>query len=651
MGKTVAAVTGPSQGPRFVPGPRYKWVALSNTTLGMLIASINMSIMLIALPDIFRGIGVNPLQPGNTGLLLWLIMGYLVVTAVLVVSFGRLGDMYGRTRMYNLGFAVFTVFSVLLSVTWQHGTAGALWLIGMRVLQGIGGAMLMANANAILTDAFPARQRGLALGLNQVAGIAGSFLGLVLGGLLGPVDWRLVFLVSVPFGVFGTVWAYRKLRDTGIRTPARPDWWGNLTFAVGLIAVLTGITYGIQPYGGHTMGWTSPAVVAALAGGVAMLAVCCVIETKVPAPMFRLDLFRIRAFTAGNLASLLAALGRGGLMFILIIWLQGIWLPRHGYSFTQTPLWAGIYMLPLTLGFLVAGPVSGWASDRFGARTFATGGMLLAAGTFVALQALPVDFDYPGFALILLLNGIGMGLFAAPNRAAVMNSLPPDQRGVGAGISTTFQNSAMVLSIGIFFSLMIAGLASALPGALTHGLTAQGVPAADTAKVAALPPVGVLFASLLGYNPVQTLLGPHVLSQLPAGHAAYLTGREFFPRLISPPFADGLAVAFDFAIAACLIAAVASLLRGGRYIHDERVHEERRQDRTGRDGPYDHRRDEDRTGDPALRGRGPGATAVSAGPVTGPDPATGPGPATGPAPAPPPAPGRPGNPPDHPGSP
>ncbi|MGW7023741.1 MFS transporter [Streptomyces decoyicus] len=528
-----------------------------------------MSIMLIALPDIFRGIGVDPLQPGNTGLLLWLIMSYLVVTAVLVVSFGRLGDMYGRTRMYNLGFAVFTVFSVLLSVTWQHGTAGALWLIAMRVLQGVGGAMLMANSNAILTDAFPARQRGLALGLNQVAGITGSFVGLVLGGLLGPVNWRLVFLVSVPFGVFGTVWAYLKLRDTGIRTPARPDWWGNLTFAAGLIALLAGITYGIQPYGGHTMGWSNPTVLAAMGGGALLLAVFCVVETRVAAPMFRLGLFRIRAFTAGNLASLLASLGRGGLMFLLIIWLQGIWLPRHGYGFTETPLWAGIYMLPLTLGFLVAGPVSGWASDRFGARAFATGGMLLAAGTFVALQALPVDFDYPSFALILLLNGIGMGLFAAPNRAAIMNSLPPDQRGVGAGISTTFQNSAMVLSIGIFFSLMIAGLAGALPRALTTGLTAQGVPAPDAAKVAALPPVGVLFASLLGYNPVRTLLGPQVLGHLPPGHAAYLTGREFFPQLISQPFSDGLAVAFDFAIAACLIAAVASLLRGGRYVHED----------------------------------------------------------------------------------
>ncbi|MGX1668991.1 MFS transporter [Streptomyces sp. NPDC055400] len=530
-----------------------------------------MSIMLIALPDIFRGIGVDPLQPGNTSLLLWLIMSYMVVTAVLVVSFGRLGDMYGRVRMYNMGFAVFTVFSVLLSVTWMHGTAGALWLIGMRVLQGVGGAMLMANSNAILTDAFPARQRGLALGLNQVAGITGSFIGLVLGGLLGPVNWHLVFLVSVPFGLFGTVWAYLKLHDTGVRAGARLDWWGNLTFAVGLIAVLAGITYGIQPYGGDIMGWANPWVIAAIAGGVAVLVVFCVVETKVPEPMFHLSLFRIRAFTAGNVASLLAALGRGGLMFILIIWLQGIWLPRHGYGFEQTPLWAGIYMLPLTVGFLVAGPFSGWASDRFGARAFATGGMLLAAATFLALQALPVDFSYPMFALVLLLNGLGMGLFAAPNRAAIMNSLPPDQRGVGAGISTTFQNSATVLSIGIFFSLMIAGLSSALPAALNHGLTAQGVPAADAAKVAALPPVGVLFASLLGYNPVQTLLGPHVLAQLPPGHAHYLTGRGFFPELISQPFADGLSVAFGFAIAACVVAAIASLLRGGRYIHDDRT--------------------------------------------------------------------------------
>ena len=544
--------------------PHYKWIVLSNTTLGVLMATIDASIVLIALPDIFRGVGVNPLEPGNTSLLLWLIMGYLVVTAVLVVSFGRLGDMFGRVRTYNAGFAVFSVFSVLLSVTWMHGTAGVLWLIVMRILQGVGGAMLMANSNAIITDAFPVNQRGLALGLNQVAAIAGSFLGLLLGGVLGPIDWRWVFLVSVPVGLFGTVWAYLKLHDTGVRQPARPDWWGNLTFAVGLIAVLVGITYGIQPYGAYTMGWTSPLVLALMGGGVLMLAIFCVVETKVAEPMFRLSLFRIRAFSAGNVASLLASLGRGGLMFILIIWLQGIWLPQHGYSFESTPLWAGIYMLPLTAGFLIVGPMSGALSDRYGARTFATSGMLVAGGSFLWLALLPVNFSYWEFALVLLLNGAGMGLFASPNRASIMNSVPPNRRGAGAGMSTTFQNAAMVLSIGVFFSLMISGLAGSLPHTMLDGLTAQGVPAADAARVAALPPVSVLFASLLGYNPVQTLLGPTALHQLPAGHAAYLTGRGFFPALISGPFSNGLTVAFGFAIAACLVAGLASLLRGGK---------------------------------------------------------------------------------------
>jgi MFS family permease len=548
-------------------GPGYKWIALSNTTLGVLMSFINSSIMLISLPDIFRGIGINPLQSGNTTILLWLMMGYLVVTAVLVVSFGRLGDMFGRVRMYNMGFAVFTVFSILLSVSWMQGTAAGWYLIAMRIFQGVGGAMLMANSSAILTDAFPATQRGMALGLNQVAAIAGSFIGLVLGGLLGPVDWRLVFLVSVPFGIFGTVWSYFKLKELGARKPAKLDLGGNLTFAAGLIAVLVGITYGIQPYGGHVMGWTSPLVLTLIGCGLVVLAVFCYIETRVAEPMFRLSLFRIRAFTAGNLASLLSSLGRGGLMFILIIWLQGIYLPMHGYSFEDTPLWAGIAMLPLTVGFLVAGPVSGYLSDRFGARPFATGGMVLAALSFVLLELLPVDFTYWQFAGVLLLNGLGMGLFASPNRAGIMNSLPADRRGVGAGMSATFQNSAMVLSIGIFFSLIILGLSSSLPAHLFSGLTAQGVPAADARSLADLPPTAVMFAALLGYNPIQMLLGP-ALAKLPASHAAYLTGHSFFPSLISAPFQTGLDIAFDFAIAACLIAAVASALRGKQYIYE-----------------------------------------------------------------------------------
>jgi MFS family permease len=549
-----------------VVGPKYKWIALSNTTLGMLMATINSSIMLIALPNIFRGIGINPLQPGNTTILLWMMMGFMVVTGVLVVSFGRLGDMFGRVRMYNMGFAVFSVFSILLSIVWMHGTEAGWYLVGMRIFQGVGGAMLMANSGAILTDAFPTHQRGLALGLNQVAAIAGSFLGLVIGGVLGPVDWRLVFLVSVPFGVLGTVWSYLKLKELGIRRPARLDWWGNLTFGAGLVAVLVGITYGIQPYGGQVMGWTSPLVIGLIGGGIIVLAAFCVIETKVEDPMFRLSLFRIRAFTAGNLASLLSSLGRGGLMFILIIWLQGIYLPMHGYDFADTPLWAGIAMLPLTVGFLVAGPVSGWLSDRFGARPFSTGGMIIAAVSFFLLQVIPVNFTYWQFAGILLLNGLGMGLFASPNRAAIMNSLPPDRRGVGAGMSTTFQNSAMVLSIGIFFSLIILGLSSSLPSHLYAGLTAQGVPAAAASSISHLPPTAVMFAALLGYNPIQMLLGS-TLTKLPAAHAAYLTGHSFFPSLISAPFQHGLQIAFDFSIAACLVAAVASLLRGKQYVH------------------------------------------------------------------------------------
>ena len=553
---------------RAAPGPGYRWVALSNTTLGTLMVTINGSITLIALPDIFRGISLNPLQPGNTSLLLWLILGYLLVTAVLVVTFGRLGDMYGRVRIYNLGFAVFSVFSILLAVTWMHGTAAALWLIVMRIGQGVGGAMLLANSAAILTDAFPSDKRGLALGLNQVAGIAGQFIGLILGGLLGPVEWHLVFVVSVPFGVFGTIWAYLKLREMSERRPVNMDWWGNATFAIGLTALLAGITYGIQPYGGHTMGWENPWVLTAIVGGVAMLAVFCVVETKVTHPMFRIQLFRIRAFSAGNVASLLIALGRGGLMFILIIWLQGIYLPQHGYSFDKTPLWAGIYMLPLTAGFLSAGPLSGWLSDKFGARVFSTGGAVLTAVSFVFLELLPVNFTYWEFALILLLSGIGQGLFSSPNRAAIMNSLPAERRGVGSGMTATFQNSATVLSIGIFFTLIILGLSSSLPSLLSHGLTAQGVPAAAAAKVAGLPPVSVMFAALLGYNPVQTLLGP-VIAHLPASHAAYLAGRSFFPSLITPAFASGLSVAFDFAIVACLVAAVASVLRGGKYVHQE----------------------------------------------------------------------------------
>jgi MFS family permease len=437
---------------------RYKWTVLTNTTAGVLIATIDSSIVLIAMPAIFRGIDLDPLGKGNSIFLLWMMLGYMIVISVLVVNFGRLGDIFGRVRMYNLGFLIFTIASILLSVDWMTGRAGALWLISIRLVQGVGGAFISANSGAIITDTFPASQRGLALGINNVASVAGRFLGLVVGGVLATIDWRLVFFVSVPFGVFGTLWGYFKLEERGERRRARIDWVGNVTFAIGLVLVMLGISYGIQPYGTHVMGWENPLVLAELVVGVLMLALFCVVETKVPNPMFRLQLFRIRAFSFGTLASFLSALARGGLMFILIIWLQGIWLPDRGYSFTSLPLWAGICMLPLSAGMVIAGPLSGFLSDRFGPRYFATGGMLLSATALLLLDLLPTNFGYGLFASVLLLAGISSGLFASPNRAAVMNSLPPHERGSGSGMNSTFQNSAQVLSIGIFFSLMIAGL-------------------------------------------------------------------------------------------------------------------------------------------------------------------------------------------------
>jgi MFS family permease len=550
---------------------RYKWIALATVTLGTVMVFINQSIVLISLPDIFRGINLNPLAPGNTGYMLWMLMGFMVVLAVLVVSLGRVGDMFGRVRIFNLGFAVFTLFSILLSITWLTGPAGAWWLITMRVGQGVGGAMLFANSSAIVTDAFPTHQRGLALGINNVAAISGSFIGLILGGLLAPVQWHLVFLLSVPFGLFGTVWAYVKLEDRGIRTPAKIDWFGNFTFATGLILILVGITYGLLPYGHHTMGWSSPVVLSEIIGGIVILLIFGVIETKVEQPMFHLTLFRIRAFSAGNVASFLASLSRGGLMFMLIIWLQGIWLPLHGYSFSETPLWAGIYMIPLTVGFLLAGPLSGVLADRYGARPFATGGLLIVSLTFVLLLMLPVDFSYWGFAALIFFNSVGMGMFIAPNQAGIMNSLPASRRGAGAGMSGTFNSSAQVLSIGIFFTLMILGLAATLPSALYHGLITQGVGPATALRVSHLPPVGSLFAAFLGYNPMQILLGPSTLSHLPPATAHYLTSRAFFPQLIAAPFAHGLTEAFSFAAGVCALGAVASLLRGGKFHYQEQT--------------------------------------------------------------------------------
>jgi MFS family permease len=557
---------GPSasgQGDAAGKADAYKWVALSNTTLAMVMATIDGSIVIVALPAIFRGINLNPLTPGNVTYLLWMIMGYLLVQSILVVTLGRLGDMFGRVKIYNLGFVVFTLASIGLSFDPFQGTHGALWLIGWRFVQAFGGSMLMANSAAILTDAFPEGQRGTALGINQVAGISGQFIGLLLGGLLSAWDWRAVFWINLPFGVFGTVWAYKSLKEIASTRKARIDWLGNITFALGAGVLLVAITFGIRPYRNDATSWGDPMVFGALILGVALLALFCLIESKVKDPMFQLSLFRIRAFAAGNIASLLGAIARGGLQFMLVIWLAGIWLPLHGYDFTVTPLWAGIYMLPLTAGFLIAGPVSGRLSDRFGARPFATGGLLVAACCFTGLMLLPIDFPYWAFALLIFGNGIGSGLFAAPNTAAIMSSVPAYHRGAASGMRSTFQNSGMSLSIGIFFSLMIAGLANTLPKTLLTGLTAQGVPLAQATTIAHLPPVSTVFAAMLGYNPVQNLLAPTgLLHTLPAANVARLTGKTFFPTLISGPFHHGLMIVFTAAALMAVCGAAVSWMRG-----------------------------------------------------------------------------------------
>jgi EmrB/QacA subfamily drug resistance transporter len=545
--------------------PHYKWVALSNTTLGMLMATINSSIVLISLPAIFNGIKLNALDSGNTSYLLWMLMGFMLVTAVLVVGFGRLGDMYGRVKIYNAGFVLFTIGAIALSLDPFMEGAGALWLILWRVFQGVGAAMLFANSTAILTDAFPAERRGMALGINQIAAIAGSFIGLILGGLLAVIDWRAVFIVSVPLGIIGTIWSFKSLHEVGEKSPGSLDIPGNVLFLLGLTSLLTGITYGIQPYGDSATGWLNPWVLGAIIGGVVLLGIFVAVELRSRAPMFQLRLFRSRAFAMANLAGILASVGRGGLQFMLIIWLQGIWLPLHGYSYEDTPLWAGIYLLPLTIGFLISGPLSGILSDRWGARGLATGGLVLTAATFVALLLIPVDFDYWVFAVITFLNGVGSGMFGAPNRATIMGSVPANQRGSASGMAGTVLNAGSSLSIGIFFSLMVAGLAGSLPQALRSGLTAHSVPAQAADQIANIPPVGSLFAAFLGYNPIETLLGPTgILKAIPASDAATLTGKEFFPNLIAGPFHDGLVIVFLAAAVMSIIGAVATLAGGKR---------------------------------------------------------------------------------------
>ncbi len=553
-------------------GIAYKWIALSNTTLGVFMAFLDGSIVLISLPAIFNGIGVNPLAPAETNYLLWVLMGYLVVTSTLLVTFGRISDMFGRVKLYNLGFAIFAVGSILLYLVTGTGNTAALEIILFRLLQAVGGAFLIANSTAIITDAFPPSQRGMAMGINMIAGTMGSFLGLIVGGILAAINWRLVFLVSVPFSVGGTIWAYLALRETAkIREHQKLDLVGNMLFALGLTSILVGVTYGIEPYGMSTMGWGSPFVIATLVGGIMMLAIFVYVERHVEDPMFRLELFNNRAFSTGNIAGFLASLARGGLNFILIIWLQGVWLPLHGVSFADTPLWAGIYMLPLTFGFMIMGPISGILSDRYGARILSTLGMLVNVIGFAILMLLPINFNYPLFGFAEFIIGAGMGMFVSPNLTAIMNSVPAEYRGVSSGMRSTFSNAANTISISWIFAIVTIGLAAHLPAVMYQDLTQASVPTNIAQQLANLPPTGALFAAFLGYDPIKTLLPASVIKALPAAAQVTLFSTKFFPNLISTPLDDGLRIAFIISIVFTLFAAGFSLAGGKRFIYEEEI--------------------------------------------------------------------------------
>jgi EmrB/QacA subfamily drug resistance transporter len=542
---------------------QYKWVALSNTTIGMLMASIDMTIVLIAMPSIFRGINIDPFT--SFQYLLWIMFGYSIVTATLLVTFGRLSDIYGRVKLYNLGFAIFTVGSILLFLTPNTGDAGAIELIAFRIVQGVGAAFLFSNSGAIITDAFPENERGKALGINQLAFLAGSLIGLVLGGVLAVYDWRLVFLVSVPVGIIGTAWSYWKLKEQHVaKRKQKMDYWGNISFGAGLTLILIGITYGLTPYGTSPMGWGNPWVVASLLSGAALLFAFPFIEKRVKDPLFNLDLFKNRTFATANIATFLSSISRGGVMVMLVVLLQGIWLPLHGYSYDSTPFWAGIFMLPMSIGIALTGPLSGWLSDKHGARVLATAGMVITGIAFLVFTLLPVNFEYLPFALILLFLGIGNGIFMSPNMASVMNSCPAEHRGAASGMRSTLQNCGQTISQAIFFAIIIISLNTTLPGALTTAVASTGAPPQIASAFSHTPASGALFGAFLGYNPIGTMLhgmGP-IAAGLPQSTLSILESQTFFPNAIAAPFMSALTTAFIIAAILCFLAAAFSGLRG-----------------------------------------------------------------------------------------
>ncbi|HET7391842.1 MAG TPA: MFS transporter [Nitrososphaeraceae archaeon] len=408
----------------------YKWITLSNTTIGTLMASLDRNIVLIALPTIALDLHTSFFT------LIWIVLVYWLVTASVLLNFGRLSDMFGRVKLYNMGFALFTLGSGLCSIS-QTGEQ----LILFRIIQALGAAFLFSNSTAIITDTFREHERAMALGLNQMSIVIGSVIGLVFGGFLTSyLGWRSIFWVNLPIGIFATIWSYAKLRELGTIRKEKIDWLGNATFAGGLFMILLGVTF-------TNFRINLFEISLSIIGGFFLLVLFIIIEKKVHRPMFDLSLFKIRLFTGGNIAIFLNALARGAFTLIMSFYLQGP-------SMRLNSLDAGIYLIPVSIALAAFAPLSGWLYDKYKLRIFTSVGLLVSAAGFFILTRIGVTTSFYEIIIPLVMIGAGMGIFASPNRASIMNSVPPPRRGVSAAISTTFVMVGNSFSIGLVFLIM-----------------------------------------------------------------------------------------------------------------------------------------------------------------------------------------------------
>lgn len=396
-------------------------------------ASLDTNIIIIALPTIVSDIHVSLLT------LVWIVLGYSLVTASILLNLGRLSDMFGRVKLYNIGFIIFTIGSALCSLS-QTGEQ----LLLFRIVQSLGAAFLFSNSAAIITDAFPENERGKALGINQISIVVGSVMGLVFGGFLTTyLGWRSIFWINIPIGIFAIIWSHTKLRELGTIKKEKIDWIGNATLALGLFLILVGITFGsfqilnIIPFGMYLF----------IIVGLSLIGLFVFVETNIIKPMIDLSLFEIRSFLGGNIAIFFNALARGAFTLIMTFYLQG---PTMRIS----PLDAGVYLLPVSIALSIFGPFSGWMSDRYGSRVISSIGLFISAIGFFTLTSLGVKSTFIETLLPLAMIGAGMGIFASPNRASIMNSVPRYQRGIAAGTSTMFVLSGSTLSIGVAFLIM-----------------------------------------------------------------------------------------------------------------------------------------------------------------------------------------------------